>query len=338
VLCAAALAPHLDNLDLGTPGRCDQIVNREGYALGYSERYEQPLWVAYRLTAAEVTNAPVRRASSFHADDAIATGSATPQDYAGSGFDRGHLAPAADMRFSAQTMYDSFSMANVSPQVPQFNRGVWRVLEDKVRELALRYDSVVVVTGPVFATNAPPAIIGANGVGVPNGFYKIICCTNVPPWICAYLLPNTATNAPPDMFIVPTVEVERLTGLDFFSALPAEVQTNLKSRVCSPLTHVRGSANGIYVIILMSSRDAARRYSWRTGESPPANAYQFVLQSNRRLECRKFHGDGTGQKAQTRFLLLYFTKAIPTAPTGIQEEDFLYLIVDGEHNTKGRWI
>lgn len=272
MLCAAALAPHLDNLDLGTPGRCDQIVNREGYALGYSERYEQPLWVSYRLTAAEVTNATVRRASRFHADDAIATGSATPQDYAGSGFDRGHLAPAADMRFSPQAMADSFSMANVSPQVPQFNRGVWRVLEDKVRDLALRYDSVVVVTGPVFATNAPPAVIGANGVGVPDGFYKVICCTNFPPWMCAYLLPNAATNAMPDTFAVPTVEVERLTGLDFFSALPDEAQTNLKTRVHAPLAQVRDSDNGIYVIILTSSRDAARRYSWRTGEVPPANA------------------------------------------------------------------
>jgi len=250
VLCAAALAPHLDNLDLGTPGRCDQIVNREGYALGYSERYEQPLWVAYRLTAAEVTNAAVRRASRFHADGAIATGSAMPQDYAGSGYDRGHLAPAADMRFSPQAMADSFSMANVSPQVPQFNRGVWRVLEDKVRNLALRYDSVVVVTGPVFATNAPPAIIGASGVGVPDGFYKVICCTNFPPWMCAYLLPNAATNAPPEMFAVPTVEVERLTGLDFFSALPAETQTNLKTRAHAPLSQVRDSDKGIYVALL----------------------------------------------------------------------------------------
>ena len=109
LVLAAALAAAFDNLDLGVPGPCDQIVERRGYALGYSEEHEQPLWVQYRLTADEATNAAVARTGRFLPDLAILTGSALPCDYTRSGYDRGHLAPAGDMRFDALAMLESFS-------------------------------------------------------------------------------------------------------------------------------------------------------------------------------------------------------------------------------------
>ncbi|MDD3155024.1 MAG: DNA/RNA non-specific endonuclease, partial [Victivallaceae bacterium] len=111
-----------DNLALGVPGRADAIIDREGYALGYIELHEQPAWVIYKLTAEEVQNKVAKRSNQFKPDPEIPTGSAALADYRKSGYDRGHLAPAADMAWSAKAMSDSFYLSNMSPQVPAFNR------------------------------------------------------------------------------------------------------------------------------------------------------------------------------------------------------------------------
>lgn len=116
--------PQFDNLSYGIPGKADSIVEREGYALGYIEKHEQPAWVQYIMTSEEVSSRTAKRGDDFRPDPAVPTGSATPQDYTRSGYDRGHLAPAADMSFSGKTMSESFYMSNMSPQAPQFNRGI----------------------------------------------------------------------------------------------------------------------------------------------------------------------------------------------------------------------
>ena len=103
-----------DNLSLGVPGPADTIIDRPGYALGYIEKHEQPAWVIYRMTADEATTKAAKRGNDFRPDPKIPTGSATLADYRRSGYDRGHLAPAADMAFSGQTMSDSFYMSNMS--------------------------------------------------------------------------------------------------------------------------------------------------------------------------------------------------------------------------------
>ena len=115
--CCAENAPGKhDNLALGIPGKADTIVDRLGFALGYIEKHEQPAWVIYRMTRTEATTKAAKRSDKFRPDPEIPTGSATLADYRRSGYDRGHLAPAADMAFSAQTMADSFFMSNMSPQ------------------------------------------------------------------------------------------------------------------------------------------------------------------------------------------------------------------------------
>ena len=168
------LKDQWDNLDLGVPGPCSQIVNREGFAIGYSEKYEQPLWVTYRLTKEEVLSRKSSRLNDFFEDSEIKTGSATIQDYIGSGYDRGHLAPAGDMHWSDKTMLESFAMSNMSPQDPSFNRGVWSRLERAVRRFAYSEGSVFVVTGPVFVNDEGAVTIGANHVRVPEFFYKVV--------------------------------------------------------------------------------------------------------------------------------------------------------------------
>ena len=102
-----------------------------------AEEHEQPAWVIYRLTKQQALTKAAKRDDNFKEDPSVPTGSATLADYRRSGYDRGHLAPAADMAYSRQTMEDSFFMSNMSPQRPAFNRGIWKDLEAQVRDFAI---------------------------------------------------------------------------------------------------------------------------------------------------------------------------------------------------------
>ena len=115
--------PRFGNLNYGVPGTADAIIEREGYALGYAEYHEQAAWVLYRLTGEQVSLKAVRRGNRFAEDPDIPTGSATPGDYRNSGFDRGHLAPAADMAYSPLTMKEGFYMSNISPPAAEVQPG-----------------------------------------------------------------------------------------------------------------------------------------------------------------------------------------------------------------------
>lgn len=159
-----------DNLALGIPGKADTIVDRPGYALGYIEYHEQPAWVIYKLTREEATTKAAKRTNRFVEDPEIPTGSATAADYRKSGYDRGHLAPAADMAFSARTMADSFFYSNMSPQKPAFNRGIWKDLEEQVRLFAIAEGEIYVVTGQILPKEKT-ITIGPNQVTVPTHYY-----------------------------------------------------------------------------------------------------------------------------------------------------------------------
>ena len=124
------------------------IINPTGYSLVYVEAYEQSKWVAYNLTEEE-TNKLYQRTNKFIIDSEVSTGTANDNDYKGAGYDRGHLAPASDMGYSSTTMTESFYYSNMSPQVPGFNRGIWKNLEELVRTWAVENKNVYVITGPV---------------------------------------------------------------------------------------------------------------------------------------------------------------------------------------------
>ena len=222
--------PQFDNLSYGVPGAADAIVEREGYALGYIEKHEQPAWVQYIMTAEEVSLRAAKRRNNFRPDPEIPTGSATPQDYSRSGYDRGHLAPAADMSFSVQTMSESFYMSNMSPQTPQFNRGVWSRLEKQVRHFATREKRIVVVTGPILPSEKT-ITIGANRVTVPEYYYKVIYDTTPPEKMIGFVLPNKGSSADLRTFAVTVDRVEELTGLDFFCTVPQPKQEQLEQTI-----------------------------------------------------------------------------------------------------------
>lgn len=204
-----------DNLTVGVPSGDGQVVDRIGYALGYSEEHEQPAWVQYRFMKEENQSKIASRSEDFREDTDIRTGSAQLEDYRRSGYDRGHLAPAADMRFSHQAMSESFLLSNMSPQVHEFNGGIWSDLEKFVRYTVNVEKSIYVVTGPIFKPGDKK--IGRSGVTVPSAYYKIIYDETPPRKMIAFIMPNEGTDAPLCAFVVSVDEVEKQTGIDFFS-------------------------------------------------------------------------------------------------------------------------
>lgn len=226
----AALCSQLscayDNLDYGIPGACDQIVDRIGYALGFVDEWKQPAWVSYRLTAAEASGT-YPRSDNFRADPEIVSGSAQLSDYAGSGYDRGHLSPAADNAWSALAMSESFYLSNMSPQRPGLNRGLWSGIEKAVRNFALSEGAVVIVTGPIVSAETS-ATIGANAVVVPEGFYKVVFAEESRKMI-AFVVSQEDSGSARD-HVCAVSDVELLTGLDFFSELDDDEEWALESQ------------------------------------------------------------------------------------------------------------
>jgi len=219
-----------DNLALGFPGEADTVVDRPGFALGYIEYHEQAAWVVYKLTRDEVQTKVSQRKNRFKEDPEIPTGSACSADYLRSGYDRGHLAPAADMAFSEQTMADSFYYSNMSPQHPKFNRGIWKRLEEQVRHFAVREGEVYVVTGPVLPKEKTIAI-GPRRVTVPTHYYKVVYDLTEPKKMIGFILPNSNLKADLKDFAVTVRQVEEQTGLDFFSVVSQPEQDRLETSI-----------------------------------------------------------------------------------------------------------
>ena len=216
-------------LDLGSPSqRGCAMVYHTGFALCYSEPDEQAAWVAYQLTRAEVQSTKAsRKEMDFAPDKAVPTGSATKDDYRNSGFDKGHLVPAADMKWSATAMRECFLLSNISPQLHEFNAGIWEDLESAVRAAAVRFDTVTIVTGPVLEAGLPK--IGRDGVSVPRRFFKVLLARHGGDVrAIGFLMPNV-TRAETGgrrftAFAVPVDSVEAVTGLDFFNALDDSIE------------------------------------------------------------------------------------------------------------------
>jgi len=206
----------------------DEIVRHSAYTLGYSEAHEQARWVAYELTSSEIAG-NAKRKDNFRSDPSVSTGSAALSDYRGSGYDRGHLAPAADMKRNVTVMSESFFMSNMSPQTPSFNRGIWKNLEETVRKMAVLSGAVYVVTGPIFS--APQGQIGDSKVTIPSSYYKVILDFREPGLkAIGFILANAASSRPISSFALSVDDVESRTGLDFFSKLPNNVENQLESQ------------------------------------------------------------------------------------------------------------
>jgi len=207
------------------PKATGQIVRHAYFALDYNEAHEQANWVIY--FAGNFGN--TSRNDQFREDPEVKTGSATLEDYKGSGYDRGHLAPAADMNFNTESMSESFYLSNMSPQIPSFNRGIWKSLEELLRDWSAinPSDWDVIVTGPVLTK--PCGVIG-NHVTVPCSYYKIYADMESLRSI-AFILPNEGSETDLKNFTVSIDSLEAATGIDFFHLLSNSAQNKLESTV-----------------------------------------------------------------------------------------------------------
>jgi len=211
------------------PVPSNDLVRHTYYMLSYNEKYEQANWVYYNLTESMVLNGGEERSNSFKMDKLVPSGSAKSSDYTKSGYDRGHLCPAADMGFNPVAMNESFLMSNISPQAPDFNRGIWKELETTVRTWAKTEKNIHIVTGPVFKDDKGQ--IGQEGVLVPGYFYKVIFENTGSPKMIAFLFPNAKSDRPLTDFAVSADEIEKLSGFDFFSQLPDVIENELENKV-----------------------------------------------------------------------------------------------------------
>jgi len=185
-------------------------------------------------------NTEAKRVNNFRQDSMVITGSATPQDYAHSGYDKGHLAPSADFRWNEQAQSESFYMSNMSPQIHVFNAGIWKHLEDQVRKWALELDTLYVVTGPVLKSGLQT--IGSNNVAVPEYYYKVVLDYK-PPVIEAvgFIMANEGSKEPLVTFAVTVDSVKKVTGVNFFPELPDSIETAVESKVDYAFWHLNSS-------------------------------------------------------------------------------------------------
>jgi endonuclease G len=218
----------LDGLQIPAITSSDEIVQHTAYSLSYNEDHEEANWVAYVLTGAEIHSANNERTNRFLPDPLVKTKSASSIDYKGTDYDRGHLAPAEDMAWSAITMKESFYYSNMTPQAPSFNRGVWRRLEELVRYWATVYDSIYIVTGPVLTARLPT--IGPDHVSVPEYFYKVILQYNSKGVKgIGFILKNEASAATLKSLATSIDSVEQVTGIDFFPKLPDRDENKIEA-------------------------------------------------------------------------------------------------------------
>ena len=203
------------------------IVRHNYYTLSYKESYEQAEWVAYVLKKSHLTYDD-RKRPYFIEDPWVATKSADWRNYKGSGYDRGHLCPAGDRRFSKQAYDETFYTSNISPQNNTFNAGIWNRLEKKVRKWAKQYNEIVVITGGILEPGLVE--IGVEDVGVPRTYYKIVARGNKHNLkVIGFLMNAKESQRPLNEFVVSIDEIEQRTGIDFFSKLSDGLEDKLES-------------------------------------------------------------------------------------------------------------
>ncbi|WP_190809892.1 DNA/RNA non-specific endonuclease [Flagellimonas sp. S3867] len=217
------------NIDFLPSSTAGDVITHQHYTLSYSEPHEQAEWVAYQLRRTHLTYDD-RRRPYFIEDPKVRTKSADWRNYKGSGYDRGHLCPAGDRRFSEQAYNETFYTSNISPQDREFNAGVWNRLEQQVRSWCKKYGDLTVITGGVLENGLKE--IGEEDVDVPNAFYKIVFRQEGKSIkaLC-FLIPNNESPAALKSFLVSIDALEKTTSIDFFENQSDSWQEKVEARV-----------------------------------------------------------------------------------------------------------
>lgn len=205
----------------------EQIKEFEGFTISFNKKNRTPNYVAWELLGNE-TEGNLGRHDKFWTDPEI-EGCPTTGDYTRSGYDRGHLCPSADQKWSARAMENCFVMANIAPQAHALNNGAWKTLETKERQWARRDSAIVIIAGPLYS-EADKETIGTNRVRVPGAFFKVILAPYLEePRAIAFVYPNSESPGNMQNYAMSVDKLEEITGFDFFPALPDDIENAVKS-------------------------------------------------------------------------------------------------------------
>ncbi|MDC7994286.1 DNA/RNA non-specific endonuclease [Altibacter sp. HG106] len=207
------------------------IISHQFYTLSYVESHEQAEWVAYELRPEHISDQNHSR-PNFEMDPKVRSRSAHWNNYKGSGYDRGHLCPAGDRRFSSQAYEETFFTSNISPQNHDFNSGIWNRLEQKVRRWTEDKGALYVIVGGVLRNELHA--IGREAVSVPEAFYKIVLATDGESYkVIAFLIPNQPSSRSYFDYTVSVDALEAVTGIDFFPKLTDSIEHPLEATVAT---------------------------------------------------------------------------------------------------------
>lgn len=226
---SAPVAGGDELLSQDTPdGVPEQMLRRAGYTASYNKTTKLPNWVAWHLTADRTTGPAKRSGVDFQADMDVPAPRAEDSDYYGSGYDRGHMCPAADNKYSEKAMEESFLFTNMCPQNGNLNRGDWNEMEQACRRWAKEYGGVYIVCGPILYKGKHKTI-GKNKVVVPEAFFKVVLRTGENPKAIGFIYKNAEGNRPKGDYVNTVDEVERITGIDFFPELSDDVENKVEA-------------------------------------------------------------------------------------------------------------
>ena len=209
-------------------GLTNTVVKYKGFTVNFNKNLHIPNCVVYEITADEAKGRRERE-GDFERDKNV-TGCPNWWDYRDSGYDRGHMAPAGDMKWDEQAMNETFYLTNICPQDNDLNAGLWNDIELKIREWARRDKSLIVITGPIVDKN--PKTIGKDmDIAVPDAFFKVVLSAKTTPVkAIAFICPNRACGGPIKKYAVSVDEVEKRTGMNFFNALPDNVENTIEAQ------------------------------------------------------------------------------------------------------------
>ncbi len=218
----------LDKVSIGK--KLPSIVkDYEGFTVSFNPENKTPNYVAWILQGHE-TEGATARSNNFWTDKDL-KGCPDTRDYSRSGYDRGHMCPAGEQKWSDQAMQHSFVMANICPQKHELNTGAWKTLEDKERVWAKRDSAIVIVAGPLYDTSDTETI-GNNKVRVPSAFFKVLLAPYATPMrAIGFVYPNMKCDGNMEAYAVSVDDVEKMSGFDFFSSLPDEIEDDIESVV-----------------------------------------------------------------------------------------------------------
>jgi endonuclease G len=233
---------EMEKIGYPQKAQAEELIKHAALMLSYNEAHEQANWVMHVILT-DVTSGNVSRTNDFRIDSLIASGSATEQDYFmkslkadsttyrydGFGYDRGHLAPSADFRWSRTALSESYFYSNMSPQLGDFNRLKWAELENWMRTYVDENKvNLFIVTAPILTDDLPKIPRSVNGLSIPKYYLKVALDMQNQRGI-AFVMPNEKITLPIESFSISIDSAEVLLGYDLFSGLADDLETAIEA-------------------------------------------------------------------------------------------------------------